>query len=109
MTGDLIVEPATAPRLALATDQVLLERARRTGRPALHLFAFPGDVVSLGRYHAAPPAGGGDVVVARRRSGGRVAAAGAGFVGFFGARLLMMGLPEALLPPLPLPLDSVQR
>jgi hypothetical protein len=35
--------------------------------------------------------------------------AGAGFVGFFGARLLMMGLPEALLPPLPLPLDSVQR
>jgi lipoate-protein ligase A len=77
---DVIVQPSCSPRESLAADRVLLEQAKgRLG--VLRIHAFPGDVLSLGRYHAVPPPGAADVTLWRRLSGGRPMASGDGFVG----------------------------
>ncbi|HEV7733613.1 MAG TPA: hypothetical protein VGR62_15710 [Candidatus Binatia bacterium] len=77
---DLVVHPDVTPAIGLATDRALLARAADTGRGALRVFSFAGDVVALGRFHR-EPAGAPGVIVARRLTGGRAMAAGDGFVG----------------------------
>jgi lipoate-protein ligase A len=74
---DLLVQPGLAPAASLGWDRRLLERARREGRGALRVFTLPGDLLSIGRWHATPRTTGG---VVRRWSGGRAAPLGDGFV-----------------------------
>jgi lipoate-protein ligase A len=76
MTLDLLVEPGLEPAVAIAQDRFLL----REKAGALRVFAMRGDLVSLGRYHAAP-AGAAGVGLFRRHSGGRAAPFGDGFIG----------------------------
>ena len=75
-------EDAT-PTFALTANQFFLRTVRGTGTGLFHIYALPGDVVLLGRYHAAGelPASQ-QVTFARRLSGGRVVPAGQGFVQF---------------------------
>lgn len=81
---DFIVQPAIAPNRSLATDAQLLHLVRhpsRTRLGVLRVYDFPGDVLSLGRYHIAPTVGDKAVQMHRRYSGGRVIPCGHGFVG----------------------------
>src|SRR5437867_6171475 len=73
----LLVQPDITPGTSLAWDRQLLGDAPQMG--ALRVYAFGGDVLSLGRYHLAPEAG--SVPLHRRHSGGRAMLAGDGFVG----------------------------
>lgn len=77
---ELVVQPVVTPAESLATDRALLARAADDGRGTLRVFAFAGDVLSLGRFHC-EPAGAPGVVVHRRLTGGRAWASGDGFVG----------------------------
>jgi lipoate-protein ligase A len=74
-----VVHETIAPGAGLAVDRALLDRARADGTPRLLVFAWPGDVLALGRYHAAPAGAGG--AIHRRRSGGRAFPGGDGFAG----------------------------
>jgi lipoate-protein ligase A len=67
------------PGAGLAIDRALLARACADGTPRLHVFAWPGEVLAVGRYHAAPCGAGG--LIHRRPSGGRAVVGGEGFVG----------------------------
>jgi lipoate-protein ligase A len=68
-----------------AADGELLAAAGDDGRRGyLRAFTVPGDVLLIGRYHAAPrtPEGGGSTpALHRRRTGGRVMPLGEGFLG----------------------------
>ncbi len=87
---DCIVQPCIDPLSSVATDrhlmQALCDPSRHTDG-ILRIYALPGDVLSLGRYHLAPdvssPGGvrAGAVTLVRRLSGGRVWVCGDGFVG----------------------------
>jgi lipoate-protein ligase A len=83
---ELIAQPSVEPCWATATDRHLLACAARAGRSgigSLHVYAVPGCVVAMGRYHLAPQrwntASG--VALWRRGCGGRVLPFGKGFVG----------------------------
>ena len=82
---DFIVQPSIDPVLSVATDRHLRRAVVRPSRPrsaVLRVYGFPGDWVSLGRYHLAPsgPPGSG-VAVCRRPTGGRTLPVGDGFIG----------------------------
>jgi len=74
-----VVHETIAPGVGLALDRLLLRRAHVDGSPRLHVFAWPGDVLAVGRYHRIPD--GADAAVHRRLSGGRTVVGGDGFVG----------------------------
>jgi lipoate-protein ligase A len=83
--ADFIIQPGIDPDVSIATDRYLMRVVGRRSRPrnaVLRVYSFPGDVISLGRFHLAPPipqSGGG--MIYRRHSGGRVLPCGDGFVG----------------------------
>jgi lipoate-protein ligase A len=85
-TLDFIVQSGVAPGMSLAADSHFLHavgRPSRTRIGVLRVYDFPGDVLSVGRYHMVPdhsPAAGG-VQLHRRHSGGRAVPFGDGFVG----------------------------
>lgn len=65
------------PRAESVADLLALaSRARAERRPHLRVFAWPGDVLLIGRHHRMP----GEPAAVRRLSGGRVWPAGTGFV-----------------------------
>jgi lipoate-protein ligase A len=76
-TLGLLVQPTIAPEESLGWDRRLRDEVALGAPGALRLYGFPGDVLSLGRYHFAPEGG----LVERRFSGGRAMACGAGFLG----------------------------
>lgn len=85
-TLDFIVQPRLAPGLSLAEDSHFLHvvgRPSRTRLGVLRIYDFPGDVLSVGRYHLVPdrPEAAGGVQLYRRHSGGRAVPFGDGFVG----------------------------
>jgi lipoate-protein ligase A len=85
-TLDFIVQPRIAPGLSLAEDSHFLHvvgRPSRTRIGVLRVYDFPGDVLSLGRYHLVPDRQGepSGVQLYRRHSGGRAIPFGEGFVG----------------------------
>src|SRR5262245_19680594 len=71
-----VISDCVTPGESLAIDRALLARAAAERRAWLHVCAWPGDVLVLGRFHP-PLAGAG---VHRRLSGGRAVPGGAGFV-----------------------------
>lgn len=82
---DFLVQPQCDSRVSLAQDAHFLHvvtRPSRTRIGVLRVYEFPGDVLSLGRYHLVPVAR--DTVgiqLHRRQSGGRAMPFGDGFVG----------------------------
>jgi len=80
-----IVEPSTSSARSVSSDCYWLD-AWEPSVPeqvgVLRVYAFPGEVVALGRYHRAPP-GVANATSSwhRRLGGGRVAPFGDGFVG----------------------------
>lgn len=83
MGARFLSQEGVTPVLSLATDQFFLQTVRETGTPILRIYAFPGDVVLFGRYHALrtlPEVK--QMTVTRRLSGGRVVPGGQGFVQF---------------------------
>jgi len=100
LTLELLVQAGLSPGESLAIDRALVD-ARRA---ALRVYTLAGDVLALGRFHAAPaprPASG--VRVMRRWSGGRAMPWGDGFVGVslvLPHRSALVGDdPEVLSPP----------
>ena len=86
-TLDFIVQPRIAARLSLAEDSHFLHVVGRRSRlraGTARVYACPGDLLSLGRYHVVPnplPVGS-SVQLHRRHSGGRAIPFGDGFIGF---------------------------
>jgi lipoate-protein ligase A len=82
---DFLVQLDCEPRVSLAQDAHFLHVVRRPSRMrvgVLRVYDFPGDVLSLGRYHLAPiDAVWGGIHLHRRHSGGRAVPFGEGFVG----------------------------
>jgi len=79
---DAIILPAIAPLEAAGLELHLLEAvAAHLIAPTLLVYASPGRIVSLGRYHlyAGEPARGG-IGAARRLTGGRAIGAGEGWL-----------------------------
>jgi lipoate-protein ligase A len=76
-TLSLLVQPAITPDESLGWDRRLRKEVAEGAPGVLRLYRFPGDVLSLGRYHFTPRGG----PVHRRHSGGRAMACGAGFLG----------------------------
>jgi lipoate-protein ligase A len=81
-----LVQPGIDPVRNAATDlylRRLVARSRGAGTAVLRVYSFPGQWLSLGRYHLAPSILDGVTVgVYRRQTGGRALPAGDGFVGF---------------------------
>lgn len=99
-TLELVVQAGLSPGESLATDRALVD-ARRA---ALRVYTLAGDVLAIGRFHAAPASrAGSGVCVTRRWSGGRAMPWGDGFVGvslLLPHRSALVGDdPEALSPP----------
>ena len=83
---DFVTQRGVDPARSLAADRHFMHSVRRASRSrnaVLRVYTFPGDSVSLGRYHLAPPERetGGGVALWRRISGGRAVPFGDGFVG----------------------------
>jgi lipoate-protein ligase A len=82
---DSVVEPSVDPLRSVATDRHLMRvvaRPVRARSPVLRVYACPGDMLLLGRYHLSPSAvPGARVRVGRRLCGGRALPFGDGFVG----------------------------
>jgi lipoate-protein ligase A len=99
-TLELLVQAGLSPGESLAIDRALIDGRRA----ALRVYTLAGDVLALGRFHAAPAARpASDVRVMRRWSGGRAMPWGDGFVGVslvLPHRSALVGDdPEALSPP----------
>lgn len=82
---DFVFQPGIDPALSIATDRYFMRvvgRRSRARNALLRVYTFPGDVVSLGRFHFAPllPQSS-PVALCRRHSGGRAWPCGNGFVG----------------------------
>ena len=80
---DLIIEPALGPDDLLGLELHFLDAigARETA-PVLLIYASPGRLVSIGRYHLyGGPAERDGINVMRRLTGGRVVGAGQGWLG----------------------------
>jgi lipoate-protein ligase A len=80
---DLIFAPALAPDDLLGLELHLLDAvARRETPPVLLIYASPGRLVSIGRYHLYGGEAERDGInVMRRLTGGRVGGAGQGWLG----------------------------
>ena len=77
------VQENVTPTLSLATDWFFLQVVRQTEEAVLRVYAFPGDVLLIGRYHELGKLpDSGQVTVTRSLTGGRVVPAGRGFVQF---------------------------
>lgn len=83
---DLLIQPRIDPAASLATDELhrlSLASSTDRSRGMLRLFAFPGDYLSLGRFHVVPVDTPTTALprLHRRHSGGRNVAFGRGFIG----------------------------
>lgn len=83
---DFLVQPRLDPNVSLAEDAHFLHVVgprSHTRAGTLRVYDFPGDVLSLGRYHLAPhrSGAGSGPHLHRRYSGGRALPFGSGFVG----------------------------
>jgi lipoate-protein ligase A len=77
---DCIVQADVDPATCYATQRHLLESVGQGLRPpALHVYSFPTDHASLGRFHIAPADRGTELH--RRFAGGRVLPIGPGYAG----------------------------
>ena len=73
----------TPPAQSVATDQYFLHTVVETQLPILRVYTYPGDVVLIGRYHAADAyTQDPEITMTRRLTGGRVFPSGKGFVQF---------------------------
>lgn len=80
---DVICLPSVQPAELLGLQLHLLDTVKSIGAaPVLLLFQFPGEIVSLGRYHLYDgPATRGAITAYRRLTGGRLINPGAGWIG----------------------------
>ena len=80
---DVILAPALAPDDLLGLELHFLDAiGRRETPPVLLIYASPGRLVSIGRYHLyGGPAERDGINVTRRLTGGRVVGAGQGWLG----------------------------
>ncbi len=84
---DAIVAPALTPSDLLGLELHFLDSiALRQTAPVLLVYAIPGRLISIGRYHmysarASAPAEHGGIGIMRRLTGGRVVGAGEGWLG----------------------------
>lgn len=80
---EVIRLPAVEPLELVGLQLHLLDAVKSAGAaPVVLLFQFPGQVLSLGRYHLYDgPASRGGVAAYRRLTGGRIINPGAGWIG----------------------------
>ncbi len=92
---EVIRLPAVEPSELVGLQLHLLDAVKGAGAaPVLLLFQFPGQILSLGRYHLYDgPASHGGVAAYRRLTGGRIINPGAGWIG---CSLILPSRPAAL-------------
>ena len=79
---DVILAPALAPDDLLGPELHLLDAVGAQTPPVLLIYASPGALISIGRYHLyGGPSERDGINVIRRLTGGRVVGAGQGWMG----------------------------